>query len=223
MPPPAIPKKEPSEAGGKAGPPAIPKKSERVLNPLGDPEAEPKPAAVPKRSASVPVIPKKAAGFVAVPQPGAAVEVFSRSQGGWLPGKVDTVDGKEANVMYLPPGTDPSQMMKKIVDWDDPEQVRPRERKKPTEGKAGPPSIPKKAATAPPAWGRGSARAYFGEQAGLSERLVQALVRPRFLMGPSERLELYARPPAPGRAWQRPASRRGLRALARRAARGRGG
>jgi hypothetical protein len=75
-----------------------------------------------------------ATGFTSMPLPGAPVEVFSRSQGGWMPGKVETVNGKEANVMYLPPGADPSRMMKKIVDWDDPEQIRPREKKKPAGG-----------------------------------------------------------------------------------------
>lgn len=32
----------------------------------------------------------------------------------------------QATVLYLPPGVPPSQTMKKIVDWIDPEQIKPR-------------------------------------------------------------------------------------------------
>ena len=60
----------------------------------------------------------------APPPPLADIEVFSRSQGGWLPGKVEAVTGNEATVVYQPPGVDASKAMKKVVDWPDPEQVR---------------------------------------------------------------------------------------------------
>ena len=60
--------------------------------------------------------------------PREAVEVFSRSQGGWIPGQIEAVNGNEAKMRYLPPGAGPSQMMSKIVHWDDAEQVRPRKK-----------------------------------------------------------------------------------------------
>ena len=58
------------------------------------------------------------------PSRGAAVEVYSRSQGGWIVAKVEAVDGEEVTVSYTPPGADASKPFRKVVDWDDPEQAR---------------------------------------------------------------------------------------------------
>ena len=58
------------------------------------------------------------------PPAGAAIEVFSRSQSAWMKGKIESVKGQEATVVYTPPGVDASKVMKKVVDWPDAEQVR---------------------------------------------------------------------------------------------------
>ena len=62
--------------------------------------------------------------ITAAPPSGAGIEVFSRSQGGWIPGKIESVSGNEATVVYHPPGVDASKAMRKVVDWPDGQQVR---------------------------------------------------------------------------------------------------
>jgi hypothetical protein len=55
---------------------------------------------------------------------GAQVQIFSRSGGGWVMGRVESVKGEEATVLYQQPtAQDPSRASRKVVDWDDPEQL----------------------------------------------------------------------------------------------------
>jgi CRP-like cAMP-binding protein len=53
------------------------------------------------------------------PHRGQAVQIYSRSSGGWISSTVEAVDGEEATVLYNVDGRE----MRKVVDWDDPEQL----------------------------------------------------------------------------------------------------
>ena len=53
------------------------------------------------------------------PHRGQAVQIYSRSSGGWISSTVEAVDGEEATVLYNADGRE----MRKVVDWDDPEQL----------------------------------------------------------------------------------------------------
>jgi CRP-like cAMP-binding protein len=60
------------------------------------------------------------AGLEEPPVRGQAVQIYSRSSGGWIGATVQAVDGEEATVVY---GGVDGRETSKVVDWDDPEQL----------------------------------------------------------------------------------------------------
>ena len=59
------------------------------------------------------------------PTVGQAVQIYSRSAGGWVAGRVESVESDEATILYSlgPTAGVPGKASRKLVDWDDPEQL----------------------------------------------------------------------------------------------------